>query len=200
MFLEDKNAVMVSLCMFSLYHERYELGVPLACIVLHHLTSIRSFKSQHYTHAYSVPQCSSPEWAKVVILEHTRGTEHRIAIDIFHSLLSSPEKQHTIAHSERRGHLHVDHAQHLCGILLDVETILCSRDCILTEKLSYGCSITVRLEECSSQANGEFKFQLRGLDCQNTRINFLDRPDFVMEIRRKQPGKTQDTWCVILLL
>lgn len=142
-----------------------------------------------------MPQCFSPEWATILVLEHTRGTEHRIAIDIFHSLINTADETHKIHHSERRGHLHVDNAQQLCGILLDIETILSNRDYCLTEKLSHGCTISVRLEECSSQ-RGEFKFHLRGLDCQNTRLNFLDRPDFIFEIRRKQRGKTQDSWCV----
>lgn len=146
-------------------------------------------------HYYSVPQCASPEWATVVILEHTRGTEHRIAVDIFHSNLPDTETTHKIEHSERRGHLHVHHAQQLCGILLDVETILSHRDFLLTEKVAHNCSITVRLEPlCDNENDRTFKFHLRGLDCQNTRLNFLDRPDFVFEIRRKQRGKTQDTW------
>lgn len=142
----------------------------------------------------SVPQCSSPEWATIITIEHTRGTEHRIAIDVFHSLLDE-NVPHKISQSERRGHLNVDNAQQLCGTLLDVETILTNRDHVLVEKLAYGCSLSVRLEEVNKQGTaGAFKFHLRGLDCQNTRRNFLDRPDFIFEIRRKQRGKTQDTW------
>jgi len=168
------------------------------------LYGYRYFYSSIFSHLYSVPQCSSPEWATIIFLEHTRGTEHRIALDVFHSLKTDDDddddenKAHEIHHSERRGHLHVDDAQQLCGILLDVETILSNRDFMLTEKITHGgCSISVRLEECNTTfTQGDFKFHLRALDCVSTRMNFLDRPDFVFEIRRKQRGKTQDTWCV----
>lgn len=136
-----------------------------------------------------------------MILEHTRGTEHKIAVDVFHSMLDDTTgndttgNTHNIHHSERRGHLQVNDAQQLCGTLLDVETILSNRNGVLQETLAHECRLCVRLEECAPDSSkGEFKFHLRGLDCQNTRRNFLDRPDFVVEIRRKQRGKTQDSW------
>jgi hypothetical protein len=147
-----------------------------------------------------VPSCSSPEWATVITIEHTRGTEHKIAVDVFHSMLCDTENggTHNIQQSERRGHLEVNHAQQLCGTLLDVETILSNRNGVLQEKLAHGCSLFVRLEECAGESStGAFKFHVRGLDCQNTRRNFLDRPDFVFEIRRKQRGKTQDSWALV---
>lgn len=150
-----------------------------------------------YSTRFSVPSCSSPEWATVITIEHTRGTEHKIAVDVFHSMLCDTENggTHNIQQSERRGHLEVNHAQQLCGTLLDVETILSNRNGVLQEKLAHGCSLFVRLEECAGESStGAFKFHVRGLDCQNTRRNFLDRPDFVFEIRRKQRGKTQDSW------
>jgi hypothetical protein len=88
-------------------------------------------------------------------------------------------------------------ATQLCGLLLDVETILSHRDQTLVERIPGSGRVIVRLEECSPGDAREFKFHLRALDVQNTRRIMLERPSLFFEIRRKQEGKVQDTWALV---
>ena len=144
---------------------------------------------------HSVPQCVSPEWATVILLEHTPGTEHRIAVDIFHSHTGQDLGTNISQNPDQRGTLTFEDASQLCGILLDVETILSHRDQTLVERIPGSGRVIVRLE-CSS-CHQEFKFHLRGLDIQNTRRIMLERPSLYFEVRRKQTGRVQDTWSLV---
>lgn len=150
-----------------------------------------------YCTAFSVPQYASPEWATVVVFEHTPGTEHRIAVDIFHSHSGEKCTPRNTNTQEHRGTLVFEDATQLCGLLMDVETILSHRDQTLVERIPGSGRLIVRLEECSPGDSREFKFHLRGLDIQNTRRIMLERPSLYFEIRRKQKGKVQDTWSLV---
>jgi hypothetical protein len=87
--------------------------------------------------------------------------------------------------------------------VFDVEAILTQRDASLSDKLAKGGKVHVWMELSSSNNSEDynnqwtrtrcFQFHIRGLDLPNTR-HFLDRPNFYLEIHRKQKGKSQDIW------
>ena len=144
-----------------------------------------------------IPQSCSPDFCKVIILNHRLGTEQKIAIDIFHSKnknvgLPLEQDNTNIVH---RGMPQGEYIEALGSSVFDMEAILSQRDFCLTDRLVKGGKVRVRVE-VSKETNvvGSFRFHFRGIDLTNTRRNFMERPNFYLEINRKQRGHGQDFW------
>jgi len=146
---------------------------------------------------------SSPEWAQIIFLDHTLAQEHRFAIDVYHSNADNPNvKIKFDTDSELiRGSPKPKNCEQIGGLLFEIESVLSQPDRTYAQKMprSNGGKIHVRLE-ATRMGHGDpkdlFRFQIRGVNLPNTR-NFMDRPDFKLEIRRKSSGQTQDTWDLV---
>jgi len=142
-----------------------------------------------------VPQSSCPEFTKVIILNHRLGTETKIAIDIFHCKNVEEEPQWELNNFVHRGLPQSKGIDSLGSSVLDVEAIMSRPDYCLTDTLGKGGKLHVRVEVSNETMQpGSFRFQFRALELPNVRRNFMDRPNFYLEINRKQKGISQDIW------
>ena len=81
-----------------------------------------------------VPQTSSPEWYVTTELEHQRGTQNRLSVDIFHTSTGKIPKE-TEEMSVHRGFPTLKDTQQLCSVIFDVETILDKKDYCIVEPI-----------------------------------------------------------------
>lgn len=145
-----------------------------------------------------VPLSSSPEWATITIIPHQMGTDHRVAVDIFHT--NSMEKKH---HQEEVGEHHINFrgkgvhygtpvpadSEQLCGMLVDIGAVLKTPN--MTLKLDIPGTadgrLIVKLEACRPNCDDFtfFQFHLRGFSFLNPRRTLIDRAEFFFEIHRK---------------